>query len=117
MGRKAIYVSYIALSASIVAIGPSSFVKVDSFTKPEKLLIIIIGLFALGIFSAILNTLSTIQSLERVQWWVLTEYKGEKDIQPLISKVFGWVMIMVGAGTGLGQIIGLWLFSSFDFRV
>ena len=38
-------------------------------------------------------------------------------MQPLISKVFGWVMVMIGAGTGLGQTIGYWLFSSFNFRV
>ena len=38
-------------------------------------------------------------------------------MQPLISKVFGCVMIMIGAGTGLGQIIGFMLFSNFNFRV
>ena len=66
VAQKTIYVSYIAISISLIAIGPSSLIPVDFFLSNDdlKLMAMGIGLFILGVFSAFLQTLSNIKAME-----------------------------------------------------
>ena len=89
--------------------GPSNLIPISStfLQSDEQLILKIMGvsLFAVGLSSAFLQTLSNIKSAERAQKWAQQsdQFKGgDSDVQPLLSKVQSWVIVMIGGGEACG---------------
>ena len=114
--RPLLKIAMVGQMLSLAAVGPTNIIPpADDLSRETTLILLGVGLFFLGLSSAALQTLGNIESVVRAQKWAAKEYPGQ-DVSSLITNVQSWVIVFIGLGEGMGQLIGSFVYERLNFR-